>query len=135
MLWYDEVDISLIKKDKITWYKSSLSAPVKKGDVLGEVTLEYSGEKLGTIELVAVSDVERSKSKYNIEVIKRFPKSTWFRNAFIISLILCLLYIIICVYAWVVYKSKAKPMKPIYAVPKMDKKKKKNSENGQDNNQ
>lgn len=135
MLWYDEVDISLIKKDKITWYKSSLSAPVKKGDVLGEVTLEYSGEELGTVELVAVSDVDRSKSKYNIEVIKRFPKSTWFRNAFIISIVLCLIYIVICIYAWIVYKSKAKPMKPIYAVPKMDKKKKKKPENGQDNNQ
>ncbi len=134
MLWYDEIDISLIKKDKITWHKSSLTAPVKKGDVLGEVTLEYSGEELGTIELVAVSDVDRSKSKYNLEVMKRFPKSTWFKNALKISIILCLIYIVICIYAWVVYKSKGKPMKPIYAVPKMDKKKKENDKN-QDNKQ
>lgn len=131
MLWYDEIDISLIKKDKITWYKSSLSAPVRKGDVLGEVTLEYSGEELGTIELVAVSDVERSKSKYNLEVMKRFPKSKWFKNALKISIILCLIYIVICIYAWIVYKSKGKPMKPIYAVPKMDKKKKKNPDGDQ----
>lgn len=129
MLWYDESDVSLIKKDKITWYNSSLTAPVKKGDVLGEVTLEYSGEELGTIELVAVSDVERSKSKYNLEVMKRFPKSTWFKNALKISIILCLIYIVICIYAWAVYKSKGKPMKPIYAVPKMDKKKKENNKN------
>lgn len=134
MLWYDEIDVSLIKKDKITWHKSSLTAPVKKGDVLGEVTLEYSGEELGTIELVAVSDVERSKSKYNLEVIKRFPKSTWFKNALKISIILCLIYIVICVYAWVVYKNKGKPMKPIYAVPKMNKKKKENDKS-QDNKQ
>jgi len=127
LLWYDEIDTSLIKKDKITWYKSSLRAPVKKGDVLGEVTLEYSGEELGTIELVAVSDVNRSKSKYNLEVVKRFPKSKWFKNALKISIILCLIYIVICIYAWAVYKSKGKPLKPIYAVPKMDKKKKKNS--------
>ena len=134
MLWYDESDVSLIKKDKITWYNSSLTAPVKKGDVLGEVTLEYSGEELGTIELVAVSDVERSKSKYNLEVMKRFPKSAWFKNALKISIILCLIYIVICIYAWAVYKSKGKPMKPIYAVPKMDKKKKENNKN-QDNKQ
>lgn len=130
MLWYDEIDTSLIKKDKITWNKSSLRAPVKKGDVLGEVTLEYSGEELGTIELVAVSDVDRSKSKYNLEVIKRFPKSRWFKNALKISVLLCLIYIVICIYAWIVYKSKGKPLKPIYAVPKMDKKKKKSSGSG-----
>lgn len=130
MLWYDEVDTSLIKKDKITWKQTSLRAPVKKGDVLGEVTLEYSGEVLGTIELVAVSDVNRSKSKYNIEVVKRFPKSKWFRNALKISIILCLIYIMICIYAWVLYKSKGKPLKPIYAVPKVDKKKKKKNSSG-----
>lgn len=134
MLWYDEVDTSLIKKDKITWNKTSLRAPVKKGDVLGEVTLEYSGEVLGTIQLVAVSDVNRSKSKYNIEVVKRFPKSQWFRNAVKISVILCLIYIMICIYAWIVYKSKGKPLKPIYAVPKMDKKKK-NKDSGSDRNE
>ena len=131
MLWYDEIDVSLIKKDRITWRTSTLTAPVKKGDVLGEVTLEYSGEELGTIELVAVSDVERSKSKYNLEVMKRFPKSKWFKNALKISIILCLIYIVICIYAWIVYKSKGKPMKPIYAVPKMDKKKKKNPDDNQ----
>lgn len=125
LLWYDEIDISLIKKDNIKWYKNSLQAPVKKGEPLGEVTLEYSGEKLGTVELVAVSNVNRSKSKYNIEAAKRFRKSVWFKNALKISIILCLIYILVCIYAWVVFKSKAKPMKPIYAVPKMDKKKKK----------
>lgn len=125
LLWYDEIDTSLIKKDKITWYKSSLQAPVKKGDVLGEVTLEYSGEELGTVELVAVSDVERSKSKYNLEAAKRFYKSDWFKNALKISIVLCIIYIVICIYSWVVFKSKAKPLKPIYAVPKMSKKKKK----------
>lgn len=125
LLWYDEIDVSAIKKDKITWYKSKLRAPVKKGDVLGEVTLEYSGEELGKVELVAVSDVERSASKYNLEVVKRFPKSKWFKNGFKISAILCAIYILVCVYSWILFKSKAKPLKPIYAVPKMGKKKKK----------
>ncbi len=125
LLWYDEIDTSLIKKDKITWYDSSLRAPVKKGDLLGEVTLEYSGEELGKVELVAVSDVNRSKSKYNLEAAKRFHKSKWFKNAWMIAIILCVIYILICIYSWVLFKSKAKPLKPIYAVPKMDKKKKK----------
>lgn len=125
ILWYDEIDTSLIKKDKIIWYKDTLQAPVKKGDLLGEVTLEYSGEQLGTVELVAVSDVNRSRSKYNFEAAKRFGKSVWFKNALKISIILCVIYIVICVYSWIVFKSKAKPLKPIYAVPKMDKNKNK----------
>lgn len=124
-LWCDEVDTSLINKDKIIWYKDEFQAPVKSGDALGSVTLVYAGEELATVELVAVSDVERSKTKYNIEVAKRFHKSEWFRNAVKISIILCIVYIIICIYALIIFKSNKKPLKPIYAVPKLDKKKKK----------
>ena len=125
LLWYDETDISLISKDNITWYKTSLQAPVKKGEVLGQVTLEYSGEELGTVDLVAVSDVERSVTKYNLYAAKMFIKSNWFRNAIIISVILCAIYIVVCIYSYIVFKSRSKPLKPMYAVPKVDKPKKK----------
>lgn len=125
MLWYDDIDTSLIRKDNITWYQDEIQAPVKKGDVLGEVTLEYSGESLGTVKLVAVSDVKRSTAKYNIEAAKRFKDSQWFRTALKISLILCALYILLCLYSWIVFKSKGRPVKPKYAVPKVDKSKKK----------
>lgn len=133
MLWCDEVDTSLINKDKIIWYKDEFQAPVKAGDPLGEVTLIYAGEELATVELVAVSDVERSKTKYNLEVAKRFHKSDWFGNAIKISIILCVIYILICIYALVLFKSSKKPLKPIYAVPKLDKKKKKKKKNPNNN--
>ena len=126
LLWYDDIDTSLIKKDNITWYKDSIQAPVKKGEPLGEVTLEYSGEVLGTVKLVAVSDVDRSTLKYNIEAATRFKDSEWFKTAFKISGILCLVYILLCLYSWLVFKNKGRPVKPKYAVPKMDKKSKKN---------
>ena len=122
LLWYDEVDTATISKDKIVWYKNKLQAPVAKDEPLGKVTLEYSGEELGTVELVAVSSVERSSSKYNWYVAKMFTKSSWFSKAFIFAGLLSLLYIIICIYSYAVFKSKAKPMKPIYAVPKVEKK-------------
>lgn len=125
MLWCDEVDIKLVDITKPVWKKYTLQAPIKKGDVLGELTLTLSGEPLTTVELVAVSDVGRSKTKYNLEVAKRFHKSAWFRTAVKISVILSLIYILICVYAYVVFKSHKKPLKPIYAVPKVGKKKKK----------
>ena len=121
-IWYDEIDISTISRDKVEWYKNSLQAPVAKGEPLGRVTLEYSGEELGTVEIVAVSNVERSASKYNIYAAKMFRKSRWFHKALLISFLLCAIYIILCIYSYIVFKSKAKPMKPIYAVPKINNK-------------
>lgn len=125
LLWYNEIDISTIKRDNVVWYKNSLQAPVAKGEPLGQITLEYSGEELGTVEVVAVSGVERSVSKYNLYAAKLFTKSRWFHKALIVSFLLCAIYILICIYSYVVFKSKAKPMKPIYAVPKLDKDRKK----------
>ena len=125
LLWYDEIDVSTISRDKIVWYKNSLQAPVAKGEPLGLVTLEYSGEELGKVEIVAVSDVKRSVSKYNIYAVKMFRKSKWFNKALMISFLLCAIYILMCIYSYIVFKSKAKPMKPIYAVPKVNDKRRK----------
>lgn len=125
LLWYDDVDISLISRDNITWKTDSLKAPVRKGESLGTVTLEYSGEQLATVELVAVSDVKRSASKYNLYAIKQFPKTDWFVKSLVVAIVLCSIYILICIYSYVLFKNDQKPVKPIYAVPKLDKPKKK----------
>lgn len=123
LLWYDDIDISLISRDNITWYNKKLQAPVKKGEALGRVTLEYSGEKLADVELIAVSDVERSALKYNAHAAKMFFKSSWFKKALVLAGVLSGVYILLCIYAYVVFKSRSKPLKPMYAVPKVDKKK------------
>ena len=86
--------------------------------------LTYSGEEIATIDLVAVSDVERSMSKFNFYVAKRFKSSEWFMKAIIISVVLCLVYIMLCVYSFVCYKNRNKSVKPIYAMPKVAKKRK-----------
>ena len=131
MLWCDEVDVKELLRTYPTWDREYFNAPIKAGDVLGKVTVVYSGEEIAVVELVARDNVERSKTKYNLEAAKRFHKSAWFRTAIKISVILSLVYILICIYAMVVFKSRKKPLKPIYAVPKVDKKKKKkNSSSG-----
>ena len=135
LLWYDEVDTSLIKKDDITWDYESVQAPVNKGQRLGEVSLKYSGEELGKVELIAVSNVKRSVSKYNLYAAGRFKESKWFKNAFIISGILCAIYIIICVYSYICYKRREKTPKSVYAVPKMKNSKKKKSADSRKNSQ
>lgn len=108
MLWYDEIDVAVVNKYDIKWYSKSLYAPVKKGEPLGEVTLKYNGEELGTVELVAVSDVERSASKYNLYAVKQFVGSNWFKNALTVSFILCAIYIIVCIYSYVLYRNRKK---------------------------
>lgn len=125
VLWYEDIDTSLIKKDDITWDFEAVQAPVERGDRLGEVTLTYSGEELATVELVAVSDVKRSPSKYNLYAAKMFKDSKWFKNAIIISSVLCAIYILICIYSYICYKNNAKPFDSVYAIPKIKKKKKK----------
>lgn len=108
MLWYDEIDVAVVNKYDIKWYKKSLYAPVKKGEPLGEVTLKYNGEELGTVELVAVSDVKRSSSKYNLYAVKQFKDSKWFRTALTVSFILCAIYILMCIYSYVLYRNRKK---------------------------
>lgn len=125
LLWCRDVDIKTIDIDKAVWNKNTFQAPVKKGEPVGELTIYYSGNPIAKVELVARDEVGRSKTKYNLEVAKRFHKSVWFRTAVKISVILSLIYILICVYAYVVFKSHKKPLKPIYAVPKVGKKNKK----------
>lgn len=125
LLWYNDVDTSLISRDNIVWKTDKLKAPVSKGESLGTVTLEYSGEQLATVELIAVSDVKRSASKYNLYAVKQFTKSSWFGKSLVVAFVLCAIYILICIYSYVLFKNDQKPVKPIYAVPKIDKPKKK----------
>ena len=131
LLWCNDVDIKNVDITKTVWYKNSYQAPIERGDVLGELTLYYSGNPIATVELVARDNIERSKTKYNLEVAKRFHKSKWFRTAIKISIILSAIYILICIYAYVLFKSRKKPLKPIYAVPKVSKKKKKSPGHGE----
>lgn len=121
-LWYDGIDLALVKAE--THCPDSIKAPVSKGQNLGTVDLKYSGETIGTVNLVAVSDVKRSVSKYNLYAASKFIKSPWFRNAIAASSVLSGLYVLICVYAFICYKNKQKPVKPIYTVPKKQSKNK-----------
>ncbi len=118
-LWYDGIDLALVKPE--THCPDSIKAPVSKGQLLGTVDLKYSGETIGTVNLVAVSDVKRSSSKYNLYAASAFIKSPWFKNAIIVSSVLCGMYIFICIYAYICYKNRQKPVKPIYTVPKESK--------------
>ncbi len=115
-MWYDMADMASIVQE--VSLKDHVSAPVKEGDVLGQVTLKFSGEEIITIDLIATSSVELSKYKYYMALIQHFPKSPWLMKAVLISLLLCAIYIVICLYAHICYKEKLKPIEPVHLKPK-----------------
>ncbi len=115
-MWYDMADLASIVQE--VTLKENVTAPIKEGDPLGTVTLKFSGEEITTINLVATSSVELSKYKYYIALVQHFPKSPWLMKAVLISLLLCAIYIVICVYAHICYKEKLKPITPVHLKPK-----------------
>lgn len=74
----DEVTILMESKkkgniEKNIEYEQNISAPVKKGDVLGKVTYSSGGETLGSCDVTALSDVDKiSYSQVLLEVIRSF---------------------------------------------------------------
>lgn len=56
-----------------------VDAPVAAGDVLGTVTLSLSGSEIGTVDLVATQDVERSLFLYVMSQLGNFFTGTYVR--------------------------------------------------------
>jgi len=105
-LWYNDVDTTAIQKN-IT-LAEDVSAPVKKGQKLGEIELKMSDEVIDVVDLVASDNVERSLLKFNFSMAKDFFNSTWFAVAIISSVIISLLYLAICIWAYNEHKKRAK---------------------------
>lgn len=93
-LWQTSIDVSSIKQN-IT-LKEDVMAPVKKGDILGSVELQLSGETMTTVDLIATAGRDRSLIKYNLYLAQQFLSSPWFKAAVIAVFILLLIYVSIC---------------------------------------
>ena len=72
-----------------------LTAPLKQGDVVGTVTLTIEGERIGTVDLIAGSDVDRNQMLYTISRVGEFFSSTYFK------VVIMLTMAVIAVYAFV----------------------------------
>ena len=115
-LWYDGADVnSIVQEVKL---EDNVSAPVEQGEKLGTVTLKFSGQELTTIDLVATTAVKLSQGKYYIALAKHFPKTEWLSRAFFLSVILCAVYLVLCIYAHVLYVQKPKTAEPVHLKPK-----------------
>ncbi len=90
-----DIDVEDFEK-KITLYSDSVEAPVREGQVLGEMTISYEGREYGTLKLVALNDVERSELMYRIDRAEKFIAQPWIKFAAggIVAFILFLIILI-----------------------------------------
>ena len=86
-----DIDISNIAR-KIN-LPESIDAPVKKGGVLGTMTLTLSGEKLAEINLVAGEDVRQSTMLTILDGIGNILSSPWFMAFVIIAVFAAAVYV------------------------------------------
>lgn len=105
-LWYNDIDTTSIQKN-IT-LAENVSAPVKKGQKLGEIELKISDEVIAVADLVAADDVKRSFLKFNLTMTKDFFTSKWFVFAIVISTVISAIYLGLCLWAFSDYKKRAK---------------------------
>lgn len=74
-----------------------LTAPIKKGDLVGQVRLVLAGEEIGVIGVIAAEDAEVSRSLLMIEALKDITRTFWFKFTVILLVVLIILYIMLMI--------------------------------------
>lgn len=83
-----------------------LTAPVKKGEILGQANVLYAGKKIAQVDLVAADTVERSAARYTGLIVKSVVGSVFFKVAFSLVVIALAGYVALAVAANVKHKKK-----------------------------
>ena len=94
-VWSDTFDPNTVQK--IPDWPNQVDAPVQAGDVIGKLTLKYSGETLAVLDVVAATSARRSFWKYNLSEIPGFFKSKYLNATWIVATIVSVVYIILCI--------------------------------------
>lgn len=89
--------------------KKSFDAPITEGEVLGTADIIFANEKLGTVNIVASQNVERSNVLYIWNIVKKVFGSSAMKVALIFIVFLVFFFILFCVV--VNYKKKKRKIK------------------------
>ncbi len=68
--------------------QASVEAPVAKGQKLGVVTVSYGGREYGSLDLVALTDVERDEWMYRKSQLQAFFNQLWVRIILVVLAVL-----------------------------------------------
>lgn len=100
MLVTDEEITAIVPKDlepeelvRTQNIPESVDAPVKSGQIIGELTISYQGEEYGKVNLVALTDVELSQVLYYKDKLDNFFQSDLFKYILLGIAAFILLYI------------------------------------------
>ena len=89
--------------------KKRIEAPVKDGDVIGQVDLSYNGQFLASIDLIATENIDRSELLSALDSLWRFMSSQIFITILIIIAVLAGIYAIV----FFVYRRKKRAQRPV----------------------
>ena len=81
-------------ESRISLFAEEVEAPVKEGQLMGVMTLSYEGEVYGTLDLVAVTSVERSELLYKKQQFFAFFQTTGVKLALATGLLLAALLVL-----------------------------------------
>jgi len=89
-------DTDLEKEIEYSWTSNveKLQAPVKKGDLVGHVTVLYKGEPIGSAKLVSTADIERNEVLFGLHRISEFTKSKFFIATVVCMVVFSLVYVL-----------------------------------------
>lgn len=76
----------------------SVNAPITAGQKIGAATLRYANQDLGTIDLLASESVPINYFVFFIDIVGSIILSKWFIIAFVITIILLAIYILLINY-------------------------------------
>lgn len=88
-----DVDIENEVQVHYTTLNDALAAPVVEGQVVGNVTVTYGDEILGTVELKTTAAVSRSEFLYILSQIEDFTRSKFFIATAVSAVVLTAVYI------------------------------------------
>lgn len=87
------IDVEPGDMERVYDVPDSVDAPIKAGDKLGTVTLQYNGVTYGETDLVALNDITMSEVLYYADKLENFFRSPLFRVGLLVLVVLLILYI------------------------------------------
>ena len=87
------VDVAPEDMERIIEVPEIVDAPIKAGDKLGTITLQYNGVTYGETDQVALNDVTMSEVLYYADKLENFFRSPFFRVGLLVLVVLLILYI------------------------------------------
>ncbi len=73
--------------------QETVEAPVTKGQKLGSVTVSYDGREYGSMDLVALTAVERDEWMYRKSQVQAFFQLLWVRIALVVLAVLAVVFL------------------------------------------